>query len=198
MKNLFKKRKRNNKISKRFEDNNIRGFTIIETLVAIFILLISTTGPLAFTQSGLRSAFFARDQVTAFYLAQESIETIKNVRDNNLIGYRDGDTDIDWLNKISDCGDISQIGATASCNIGLIQGDNTSFVECQRDACSLSYDSTSYRFTIDGTNPSKYTRTVYITRMTTDEIQVIVEVNWSSTFFTPKRIVVQENIFKKY
>jgi prepilin-type N-terminal cleavage/methylation domain-containing protein len=197
MKNLFIKKNKNNETSKQVL-NSKRGFTIIETLVAIFVLLISTTGPLAFTQSGLRSAFLARDQVTAFYLAQESIETIKNVRDNNLIGYRDGDVSIDWLKKISDCGSIANVGDTASCNIGLIQNDNTSFDSCQPESCSLFYDANTYRFTLDGSAASKYVRTVYITRVSSDEIQVIVEVSWSSTFFTPKRIIVQENIFKKY
>jgi prepilin-type N-terminal cleavage/methylation domain-containing protein len=66
----------------KFKKNTIRtssGFTLIETLVAIFILVLATTGPLSFAQSGLRASFVARDQVVAFYLAQDAIETIKNL-----------------------------------------------------------------------------------------------------------------------
>jgi len=67
-----------NKIKKLIE--NKKGFTIVESLFAIFILVISVTGPMAFTQSGLRASFIARDQVTAFYLAQDAIEYITQYR----------------------------------------------------------------------------------------------------------------------
>ncbi len=60
-----------------------RGFTIIETLVAISILVIALTGPLAIIAQALRSSYFARDQITAYYLAQEAVEYIRNARDKN-------------------------------------------------------------------------------------------------------------------
>lgn len=67
----------------------------METLVAIAILLLSITGPMAFSQNGLRAAFYARDQVTAFYLAQDAIEFVKNRRDHNAL---DGNSN--WLDGL--------------------------------------------------------------------------------------------------
>lgn len=58
------------------------GFTILETLVAISILVIALTAPLAIVSQALKSSYFARDQVTAYYLAQEAIEFLRNKRDN--------------------------------------------------------------------------------------------------------------------
>jgi prepilin-type N-terminal cleavage/methylation domain-containing protein len=58
-----------------------KGFTLVETLVAISILLIAIAGPLTIAAKGLSTSFYARDQVTAFYLAQEGIEYIRNIRD---------------------------------------------------------------------------------------------------------------------
>ena len=68
------------------------GFTIIETLVAITILMIAVAGPLVVASRGLTTALYAKDQMTATFLAQESMEMIKNVRDNN-----DGFQTPDWL-----------------------------------------------------------------------------------------------------
>ena len=63
---------------------NNKGFTIIETLIAITILMIAISGPLVVASKGSAGAITARDQMIASYLAQESMETIKNLRDNNI------------------------------------------------------------------------------------------------------------------
>jgi prepilin-type N-terminal cleavage/methylation domain-containing protein len=190
MKNIFKKRIKN--IS-----NSRKGFTLIETLVAIFVLLIATTGPLAFTQSGLQTSFLARDQITAFYLAQESIETIKNIRDHNAIESRTN-ASVQWTDDFEAC---TPEPTTISCNIQMINNTLTT------DLCTnnidgkcdpMRYDSINKRFLISGgTENSKYTRTVYISKITDEEMQIVVEVSWQSQFGPAKRIIVQENIFKK-
>lgn len=72
-----------------------KGFTIIETLVAITILMIAISGPLVVANKGTTGAITARDSMIASYLAQESMETIKNLRDNNIA------TAASWLNGFS-------------------------------------------------------------------------------------------------
>ncbi len=187
--------------NKQRQDNK-RGFTIIETLVAVFILLITTTGPLTFTQSGLRSSFLARDQITAFYLAQDSIEYLKNLRDQNQIAANDT-----WLDQFGACAPVSEgADGTVSCNIDSIL-DQTA--ECiisptnPNGTCpALYYEVNKGNFSMtNGTDfeVSKYTRTMYVTLINAKELQVIVEVSWDSQLLSGlKRIVVQENIYKKY
>ncbi len=77
-----------------------RAFSIIETLVAIAILLIATTGPMVFAQQSLRAANLARDQVTAFYLAQDAMEFVKHVRDENSLRFGDREA---WLEGLENC-----------------------------------------------------------------------------------------------
>ena len=76
---------------------NNNGFTIIETLVAIAILMIAITGPLVVSNKSLTAALYAKDQTTATYIGQKSIEWIRNKKDNNiaLLGSEN------WFNGIS-------------------------------------------------------------------------------------------------
>ncbi len=60
------------------------GFTIIETLVAITVLMIAIAGPLVVASKGLNAALYARDQVIASGLAQESMEYIKSIKNTNV------------------------------------------------------------------------------------------------------------------
>lgn len=81
-------------------DNFSRGFTIIETLVAIAVLLLAVSAPLTIAERSLASAEVARQEITAFYLAQEAIEYIRNIRDANALAGRNEEN---WLQGLTDC-----------------------------------------------------------------------------------------------
>ena len=65
--------------------NPTRAFTLIETLVAISLLSIAIVAPMSLTSQSLVSAYFARDQVTAFNLAQEGLEAVRAFRDGQVL-----------------------------------------------------------------------------------------------------------------
>jgi len=68
-----------------FPYHSQQGFTLVETLVAITILLIVITGPLTISTSAARSTSFSSEQVVAFFLAQEGAEIMQKARDEQVI-----------------------------------------------------------------------------------------------------------------
>ncbi len=73
--------------------NNLQsGFTLLEALVAVSILMVAVAAPITIAQKGLSSAVYSKDQMIAAYLAQDAIEYLKNKRDEISIN-----SDFDWL-----------------------------------------------------------------------------------------------------
>jgi prepilin-type N-terminal cleavage/methylation domain-containing protein len=175
------------------------GFTLIETLVAIFILLIAVTGPLAVAQSGLRAAFLSRDQTTAFYLAQDAFEYVKNVRDGNILATINGNSPGDWLYYLREsCEPI--YGCTVDTTVPYDPSD--AIESCVGDAigCNkenpLKFNTTNKTFGFGGDEDSIFTRKVFITETENREAEVLVEISWTtSESLGIRTISVRENIF---
>lgn len=74
-----------NTLKKYFIAKKEKGFTLVETLVAITVLLLSIAAPLTIAAQALFSAYYARDSITAYYLAEEAIEYVKNGRDTTFL-----------------------------------------------------------------------------------------------------------------
>ena len=73
----------------------MKGFTLIETMIAVTILTLAMAGPLFTASRSIVAAQTARDQLTSPYLAQEGIEYVRMMRDNQyLAAYNINSTDI--------------------------------------------------------------------------------------------------------
>lgn len=83
-----------------------KGFTLIETLVAVSILLLAIAGPLTIAARGLFAASAAKDQTVAFFLAQEGIEIIRSVRDTNGLNL------YTWTSGLPSAGDYFTVDST--------------------------------------------------------------------------------------
>lgn len=118
------------------------GFTLLEALVATSILMVAVAAPITIAQKGLSSAVYSKNQMIASYLAQDAIEYIKNVRDENFIsniGILPADQK-DWLTGLND----ECVGADKWCavdtkatddgvNIGKIISDETLKLSKEKD-----------------------------------------------------------------
>lgn len=181
-----------------------RGFTLIETIVAIFILVLAVTGPMSAAQNSLKASFLARDQVVAFYLAQDAIEYLKNYKDQKIIENTEtGSREIIKDTILAKC---SRDGVPCAFSTLVEPEDSRNFKQCGNAGCGnlcFSFDKREYytlsRGTtcdLSGSKTSKFIREVYIKEIEKDEEYAItVVIRWKPNFFTDRKIVVQENLY---
>ncbi|MCC2630583.1 MAG: seg [Candidatus Paceibacter sp.] len=74
-----------------------KGFTLLETLIAIAILSVAIGSAFTVAQKSLSSSYLAKNQTAAFFLASEGIELVRNIRDNVALYNINQGTTIDWL-----------------------------------------------------------------------------------------------------
>ena len=87
-----------------------RGFTLLETIVAFAVIFAALIGPVSLITRGLIDVTFAKNKLIALNLAQEGIEFVRLVRDNNVLcDYLDGGAvgSIPWNRDSSGSGTIS-------------------------------------------------------------------------------------------
>ena len=113
----------------------IQGMSLIETIVAVTILAAAIVGPMTLAAQSLKASRYARSELIATHLAEEGVEVIHNIRDNNITNYPTGS----WLTNIFS----STTGAcNAGCAIDVTQGDTalvwapSAIISCSPD-CSV-------------------------------------------------------------
>lgn len=181
------------------------GFTLIEALVAVAIVLLGVTAAFSSAQFGLSSTSAVRNRVTAMYLAQEAIEGVKNMKDSNVLKRSAGVIPApDWLaginpdstnmpcsspsNSNQTCGYLIGNGATAG-----------SFARCTSlqtasQSCAVLNTTTSgadlYEQTATaGGTDTGFVREIWVEETVVDaEARVTVVVRRPGTNFPPFRI----------
>lgn len=78
------------------------GFTVLEAIIAILILSAVIGGVSSAVARSITGLSVAKEEVKAFYLAQEAVEMIRNMRDNNKLDNLVNNTSHNWLAGIAD------------------------------------------------------------------------------------------------
>lgn len=171
-----------------------RGFTLIETLVAVLLLTTAIGGPLTLASRGLMVALLSKDQIVAFNLAQDAVEHIRFVRDSNTL------SGADWLAGLGNC--ISVDGTTA-CYFDSLLNSPASPQTCADATCSaqrLYFDETNRYYNYTTTNTlTIFTRVVTIRHdsggASPGEAVVTVTVYWAGTGTLARNVVLRESLF---
>lgn len=172
-----------------------RGFTLIETMVAVLLLSIAIAGPLTIASKGLSSALVAKDQIGAYYLAQDAVEYARFKRDSNRLA------GVSWLTGLVGAGLCSADGTTA-CKVDSVQ-DTVS--ACSGTCPALNYDNTNHFYTYataDGTTvvtpPEHFIRTITVQTpvgTNVDEAALSVTVQWTGAGGLLHSVTLREDLF---
>ncbi|MBI5456839.1 prepilin-type N-terminal cleavage/methylation domain-containing protein [Candidatus Kaiserbacteria bacterium] len=180
--------------------NLSRGFTLLETLVAVTLLAVSIVAPMSLASRSLASAFYARDQVTAFHLAQEAIESVRAVRDGNVLRNALG-TQTDILAGIP-------IGTpfTVDTRLPVSDPDYIDESACVLGTCpplevNASLGLYGYGHGVSGWAVTRFTRTASTTVVRSDgdvpqEILIAVTVTWKTGVFNTRSFTISENMYR--
>jgi prepilin-type N-terminal cleavage/methylation domain-containing protein len=184
--------------------NNIaahsRGFTLIETLLAVLILATAIAGPLTIASKGLSAALVAKDQTTAFYLAQDAIEFVRFARDTNILS---GATAEEWL--IGAGANLTECTGSNGCRLDSLQHSPVPDPEAYDSASNyqndpLFFNEANRHFTYN--NSTSNTRTIFSRQVKiitpvegqADEAQVEVNISWRGLSGKVNTITVREHL----
>ena len=170
------------------------GFTLIETLVAISFLTLAILAPMSLASQSLASAYYARDQVTAFHLAQEALEAVRSARDANVLENAFG-TGTDLLEGIP------------TDALFVVDTRDNSMTLCSGNCPPLQTDGDFYAYgpvgSIDvydshaGWVTTRFTREVRATYVSApDEIKVSATVKWKTGRFQERSFTISENLYR--
>ena len=173
-----------------------KGFTIIETLIAITILMIAIVGPLTASNRAYTASLDARNESIASFLAQEELEMVSNVKDSqstfigsNTIFTPNNPCTSPSVPTAPLCGaSFDQTTFTA------LGGHSGPIIDtCHNlNSCAIKSDANlGYSYTASGT-PTPFTRYFYLTP-TSDPNQLLatVMVTWLSGTVT-NQVALQE------
>lgn len=154
-------------------------------MVAIAVLAIALVGPYSAVETALNASYVARDELIASSLAQEGMEYVRSVRDNNYLNGRN------WLDALSS---YSCYGANPGsyCTVDPTLGDVHTAASAITSYASLAnvpvlkVTSTGLynHQTLAGNTNTRFKRTVQITTISATEVKVTVVVSWTSAHQT--------------
>jgi prepilin-type N-terminal cleavage/methylation domain-containing protein len=200
---------------KHTQQNKKNGFTLIETMVAISLLMMALVPPMSLASQSLVSAYYSRNQITAFYLAQEGIEVVRSVRDGNILAEAESGTNTNVFAGIPS-------GTTAATappfTADSLQSAANALHECDPNGCpplqtngsiygyatgceptgSASWSTNDCGTGYSGWVDSTYTRTIkayLINASDPNEMRVTVTVSWQQGSFKETAFTINEDLY---
>jgi hypothetical protein len=156
-----------------------KGFTLMEAILAIFVITTGLVGVLSLVSQTIASSTFSKDKLIAAYLAQEGIEIVRNIRDTNWL------QNLDWNSGLA---------------VGIYEADYDSQWLSIYSGNPLNLESLTNYYGYGLGDATKFTRKITISEPATascpasDCLNVKVEVSWQERG-NPCSVEAQENLY---
>jgi hypothetical protein len=150
-----------------------KSFTLIETIVAIFLLTVSIFGISGLISQLITSSTLSSQKLIAAYLAQEGIEIVRNIRDTNLLKGQSWDNGLANGSYQADYNDQS------------LSSYNDSFLNIENASGLYGYDSG---------RPTSFKRKIILNKPSADVLEVRVQIFWSEKGRS-HQLTAQENLY---
>lgn len=150
------------------------GFTLVETVVSLFVLSIALTPIFFFLNANLKEASLIKDNFIASGLLQEGMEATRNIRDN------------DWHSG-------NPFGTSIPDGQYRVQWNSQSMLPLAPDPF-LKKDGSNGVFSYDTGEDMLFKRTVTITTITSVEKMVVTTVTWNERGVS-KSISAEDHLF---
>lgn len=195
---------------KKKKNQKNKGFTLIETFVAITILLISILGPLSAVAKFYADNTYARHQIAAAFLAQDGLESSINIWENHKLKYQEespGGCDVaplgyEWLGPLRVCKD--------GCNPDSLSGEIVTGCDAD-DGCPVykprdeNADQYFYASSDPSRIPSEYTRLIKVENIEADDpdnnpnlraAKITATVKWKDKGKPARPVVIETRIIQ--
>lgn len=176
------------------------GFTLIETLVAISLLTVAIVAPMGLTAQSLSAAYYARDQITAYYLAQEGIEVVRSVRDGNVLENALGQQAnlLDYNGKALT--DISPFTVDTLVPIDQGQAIRQCPTADPKSCPPLDSDGNVYGYNSNWA-PTRFTRYITATTLAStggvpQEVRITATVSWQTGQYQTRTFSISEDMYR--
>lgn len=167
-----------------------KGFTLIETLFAILIFSAALISLLAISGKGISATNEVKNESTAYYLAQEGLEVVRNIRDTQFITLQGGGSGA-WTDGFLGTPDC---GAPAGCYVVYSNAGVPTLSEVSGASAEILLDNGLYGNT--GT-PTGFSRVISVQPgLGLDEYVITSRVEWQAK--TIKKSVTLQTILKKW
>lgn len=150
-----------------------KGFTLVEALIAMSVLIIGIFSGFVLVTRALYNAAVIQDRLTASFLAQEGVELVRQIRDTNFIKILDNQS-IDWRNGLEDGSYIVEAKIREGYSINLVP------IEEGAEVPNLLYDNNVdqkiYNYSLG--ERTVFNREIKILTITNDQVMVEVIMKW--------------------
>ncbi len=173
------------------------GFTFIEAMVAISLLMTSVAITVTVIRTDILVSSITQNAVIARFLAQEGIEYTRHVRDSRLVKFKKADDSTHWLETLEACFD------STPCIIDTAYPLSVNVTSYPVGGCPvLKYNETENRYGYgvgDDWKDTVFVREIEIVdpgigTMDTEAI-VTVKVVWSERDGSSREVTYQQNLF---